>query len=72
MTPDEQVVQRVVPFCPMRQRGWLHLGVLECQVPQVARQAARHLKPALWTMFERDGMDMLFEAVRSAQGGTLP
>lgn len=71
MTPAKQAAARVVPFCPMLQRGWLHLGILESNIPKAASAATRYLKPALWTMFEREGMDILFDAVRSAKNGRL-
>lgn len=57
----------IYPFCPMMMRGWACLKTMNGRVPGPVRKAAQFLKPALWSTFDEEGMDILFEAVRKGK-----
>jgi hypothetical protein len=60
----------IVPFCPMLSQGWNLLEATGARIPEPARQAARHLRQALWKTFEREGVAILLESplFRSSAG----
>jgi hypothetical protein len=49
----------VVPFCPVLSQGWNLLRIKRIDLPPVVTEARFHLRPALWTTFDRDGMTTL-------------
>ena len=60
-----QTVERggyIVPFCPMLSQGWNLLEATSARIPEPARDAARHLRQALWTTFEPGGVAILLES----------
>ncbi len=56
---------RSVPFCPMLTQGWGLLRVKNVTLPQALETARDHLKQSLWTTFDREGMDIVMEAMRN-------
>ena len=59
-----QTVERggfIVPFCPMLSQGWNFLEATDARIPEPARDAARHLRQALWTTFDPEGVAILLE-----------
>jgi len=53
---------RVAPFCPMLSQGWSLLRVTGARVSDAVSEAAYHLRPALWTTFDREGMGIIMQA----------
>ena len=51
------------PFCPMLTQGWALLGDNAKFLPPKLRQAGRHLAPALWTTFSKEGVTLAREAL---------
>jgi len=47
------------PFCPMLSQGWNLLRVKDVRVAREVNRARDHLRQALWTTFNREGIDML-------------
>lgn len=56
-----------VPFCPMLSQGWGFLRVRNVRVLPEVDSAQDHLRPALWTTFDSDGIGMLIAAIRSGK-----
>jgi hypothetical protein len=56
-----------VPFCPMLSQGWGFLRVRNVRVLPEVDSAQDHLRPALWTTFDSDGMGMLIAAIRDGK-----
>ena len=52
----------VVPFCPTLSQGWNLLSVKQLSSPPVVIEAGKHLLPALWTTFDRDGMAVIMKS----------
>ncbi|WP_316164561.1 MULTISPECIES: caspase domain-containing protein [unclassified Bradyrhizobium] len=48
-----------VPFCPMLTQGWQLLRVKEVALPEAISQARYHLREALWTTFDPQGMKLV-------------
>lgn len=59
----------VTPFCPMLTQGWAYVDVNEVWMPDVVRQARDHLRPGLWTTFEKRGAAKLWSYVED--GGVI-
>jgi hypothetical protein len=53
------------PFCPMLSQGWSLLRVKDVRLPEDVVGARDHLRAALWTTFDRDGMDLVERALLS-------
>jgi hypothetical protein len=51
------------PWMPMLTQGWMLLGTFEGLMPNVLKEARKHLIPGLWTTFSTEGMDVLEEAI---------
>jgi Caspase domain len=49
----------IVPFCPMLSQGWNYLDATSSVIPEAALRAASHLRQALWTTFEPEGVAIL-------------
>jgi hypothetical protein len=49
----------IVPFCPMLSQGWNFLVATGARIPEPAREAGRHLRQALWTTFDPEGVGIL-------------
>jgi hypothetical protein len=64
----EAVPQMTAPFCPMLAQGWALLRVSKVDLPKDVQQCRDYLRPALWTIFEKKGTDLLLDAM---QGGRL-
>ena len=60
---------RAVPFCPMLAQGWGLLRVRGVHLSPDMEQARNYLRPALWTTFDPEGVDILVAALRA---GKLP
>ncbi|TAK46582.1 MAG: caspase family protein [Betaproteobacteria bacterium] len=52
----------VVPFCPMLTQGWGLLRVRGVRLPPIVNEARYHIRAALWTTFDSNGMDILINA----------
>jgi hypothetical protein len=50
------------PFCPMLSQGWNLLRAKQVLLPPVVEAARDHLRPALWTTFDRQGMTALLNS----------
>jgi hypothetical protein len=63
MLSDDVVDSRlVVPFCPTLSQGWNLLRVKQVSLPPPAAEARNHLRPALWTTFDAQGMAALISS----------
>ncbi len=51
------------PWMPLLTQGWMLLGDFEEAMPQVLREARKHLLPGLWTTFAPEGVDILEQAM---------
>jgi hypothetical protein len=47
------------PFCPMLSQGWSLLRVRDVRLPEPVNAARDHLRPSLWTTFDREGMEIV-------------
>jgi hypothetical protein len=47
------------PFCPMLSQGWQYLGIKGLKLAERLSGAQIHIVPALWTTFDRDGMNIV-------------
>ncbi len=56
-----------VPCCPMLTQGWNYLRVRGVNHPRAVDAAHDHLLPALWTTFDREGVDILVAALESGE-----
>lgn len=57
----------VVPFTPMLAQGWALLEAFNVTVPAVVVAARSHLRGAGWTMFDREGTEVLAKALNSGE-----
>jgi caspase domain-containing protein len=57
----------VFPFCPMLAQGWELLRVLQVPVSPEVDAARYHLRNALWTTFDPEGMSIVLSALRSGR-----
>jgi len=53
----------IAPFCPMLSQGWGLLRISNTQLAPEIDAARDHIRPALWTTFERKGMDLVLDAL---------
>jgi hypothetical protein len=67
MLSDDPDTRRVVPFCPMLSQGWALLRVKRVRLPRVVELARDYLRPALWTTFNADGMEMISRELRAGE-----
>ena len=58
---------RPVPFCPMLSQGWSLLRVKDVRLQPEVDAARDHLRPALWTTFDREGMQILLGALQEGR-----
>lgn len=56
---------RVVPFCPMLSQGWGWLRVRGVSLRPELEKARDHLRPALWTTFDKTGMEIIEGLIRA-------
>jgi hypothetical protein len=56
-----------VPFCPMLSQGWGYLRVQDVRLPEEVNAAQDHLRPALWTTFDGDGIRILLAAIQAGK-----
>ncbi len=56
-----------VPFCPLLAQGWGLLRVRNIKLLPVIEQMKEHMRPALWTTFDREGMSRLLDSFHSGQ-----
>jgi hypothetical protein len=47
------------PFCPMLSQGWSLLRVRDVRLAEPVSAARDHLRPSLWTTFDREGMEIV-------------
>jgi hypothetical protein len=59
--------EHIVPFCPMLSQGWNLLRVKGVELPFAVQRARDHIRPALWTTFDREGLAFLADALLSGQ-----
>jgi hypothetical protein len=59
----------ITPCCPMLTQGWAFIEQEDTMLPSPVRKAGRHLIPGLWTMFDSEGVDILWSAISR---GELP
>ncbi len=55
--------QRFAPFCPVLTQGWALLDAYRVNLLIEVQGAGRHLKPGLWTTFEEDSVNELWDKV---------
>jgi hypothetical protein len=55
---------RPFPLCPMLSQGWELLRVKNVQLPKEIEIAHNHLRPALWTTFDPEGLEIVTNALR--------
>jgi hypothetical protein len=60
-------IERVFPFCPMLSQGWGLLRVKNVRLPPLLAEARDHLLPALWTTFDRQGMEIISGALKEGR-----
>ena len=58
---------RPFPLCPMLSQGWELLRVKNVQLPKEIEIAHNHLRPALWTTFDPEGLEIVTNALRQRQ-----
>lgn len=58
---------RTVPFCPMLSQGWGLLRLKDVRVPPAVDTARDHLRGALWTTFDAEGMEVLISALQDGR-----
>lgn len=56
-----------VPFCPMLSQGWGFLRVRDVRVLAEVNAAQDHLRPALWTTFDAEGIRILLGALKEGK-----
>jgi hypothetical protein len=56
-----------VPFCPMLSQGWGYLRVQEVHVPAEVNAAQDHLRSALWTTFDEEGIQIVLAAMQAGK-----
>ena len=56
-----------VPFCPMLSQGWSLLRVKDVRLPQNIGEARDHVRAGLWTTFDREGMQIVENALREGR-----
>jgi len=54
-----------VPFCPMLSRGWALLRAKDVRLLPEVEAARDHLRPALWTTFDSNGMSIVRKVLLS-------
>src|SRR5262249_2322918 len=47
------------PFCPMLSQGWALLRVNDVRLQESILPARDHLRPSLWTTFDKEGMQIV-------------
>jgi hypothetical protein len=52
----------IAPFCPMLSQGWNYLAATRSVIPEPAMRAASHLRQALWTTFDPEGVTILLRS----------
>ena len=55
------------PFCPMLNQGWQFLAIKNVTLPSTLAVAQSHILPSLWTTFDREGMNIVRNALRPAR-----
>ncbi len=63
--PDQY--DRTVPFCPMLSQGWGLLRLKDVRLPPAVDTARDHLRGALWTTFDAEGMGALISALQEGR-----
>jgi len=58
---------RTVPFCPMLSQGWGLLRLKDVRLPSAVDIARDHLRGALWTTFDAEGMGVLVSALQDGR-----
>ena len=62
-----QTPEDFYPFCPMLSQGWGLLRVRNVSLPPSVAPAADHLRPSLWTMLDREGMQIVIDALSAGK-----
>jgi flagellar motor protein MotB len=62
LTGSEVDAGRVAPFCPTLSQGWNLIKLKQIHLSPVVTEAGKHLVQALWTTFDRDGMDIIMNS----------
>ena len=55
------------PFCPMLSQGFALLRVNDVRLAESIVAARDHLRPSLWTTFDKDGMQIVEKALRDGR-----
>jgi hypothetical protein len=55
------------PFCPMLSQGFGLLRVRNVRLPSAVAPAADHLRRSLWTTFDREGMQIVIDALSAGR-----
>jgi hypothetical protein len=63
--PDDR--NRPFPLCPMLSQGWELLRVKNVRLAKEIEVAHNHLRPALWTTFDSEGLEIVTNALRQRQ-----
>lgn len=67
LAKKEATLRTCAPFCPMLSQGWALLRVNNVELPKEIEALRDHLRPALWTTLERQGTQLLLDALRSGR-----
>jgi len=59
----------VLSFLPLLAQGWALMPALALRMPPSLERIERHLLPSVWTLFDRDGVRLLYEALASGEVG---
>jgi hypothetical protein len=62
LTGSEVDAERVAPFCPTLSQGWNLIKLKQIHLSPVVTEGGKHLLPALWTTFDRDGMAIIMNS----------
>jgi hypothetical protein len=61
--------ENAVPFCPMLSQGWNLLRVKGVELPAEVQRTRDHIRAALWTTFDTEGINMLAAALSQGRLG---
>jgi outer membrane protein OmpA-like peptidoglycan-associated protein len=62
LTVNEVNAERVAPFCPTLSQGWNLIKLKQIHLSPVVTEGGKHLLPALWTTFDRNGMAIIMNS----------
>lgn len=69
MLSGKSTDDRLVPFCPMLARGWALVNGRNVKLLPDVQRVRDYIRPALWTTFEAEGMDIIVDALQAGRLG---